>query len=144
MTMYDVGGNFWAWDTYGKVLEGEYLGANDFVFQNGDNGVEHGVLSDELGMVTFVGTYNLNRSLRFVPIGVKVRIEYVGEESTARRQSKVKLFRVQAEKIAAGNPRSRNFDVGGATVDGIEPETVASQQPLPEHYTVDGEPIYTK
>lgn len=93
-------GETFTFDTIGDVVIGEYLGTGELEIDSDDGeevAVYHRVKTDDMGTLALSSSFDLGRKLEEVAKGTQVRIEYVRDIDTARGQTPMKSFKVQAK-----------------------------------------------
>lgn len=95
--LVSIGESFHQWEAIGDMLAGQYLGSEQFQFTNGDWGARHGVNVEGQGVVTVLGTYQLNQKLAMVAPGGYVEITFVDEIPAKGGPSPLKVFRVETD-----------------------------------------------
>lgn len=93
-------GETFTFDTIGDTVIGEYLGTGELDLDT-DDGEEtalyHRVKTEDMGTLALSSSFDLGRKLEGIANGTRVRIEYVKNIDTARGQTPMKSFRVQAK-----------------------------------------------
>ena len=124
--LVDVGETFYQWESIGDMLAGTYMGSEPFLFSNGDVGSRHGVGVDGVGIVTVLGTSQLNQKLAMVAPGGYVEITFVGEQPSRGGPSPLKIFNIRTD---SPQPIQPQFAPAGQLPFGGMPQTQAAPAP---------------
>ena len=163
--LVDIGDTFHQWASIGDMLAGTYMGNEPFLFSNGDTGTRHAVAVEGVGIVTVLGTYQLNQKLAMVAPGGYVEITFVAEQPARGGPSPLKVFNIRTDspqpmqqppQLAQAPAPAGQLQFGGMPQTRAAPAAQAVQQqqrprypqspnpPAPGvlQYLPDGTPVY--